>query len=97
MSSQEFTDWVAYFRLEPWYAPEADYWGSLFCAILANCHRGKDGKKWKPEELLPSFLHPEPDPSLTRDKFILWAKMLKASTAAKPAPRTKKPSKTPVS
>lgn len=55
MSSREFTEWLAYSRLEP-FGPEADDQRiAQLMALIANVNRDPKRRKtpWTPEDFLP--------------------------------------------
>ena len=54
MSSNEFTEWLAYYRLEPFGEERADLRMAILAALIANVN--SDGKKkYSPEEFMPVF------------------------------------------
>lgn len=55
MSGQEFVDWMAYERLEP-FGPLADeYRIGQVCATLANINRGKDTDAFSASDFMPAL------------------------------------------
>lgn len=55
MSGQEFVDWMAYERLEP-FGPLADEFRiGQVCATLANVNRGKDTDAYGAEDFMPAL------------------------------------------
>lgn len=55
MSGQEFVDWMAYERLEP-FGPLADEFRiGQVCATLANINRGKDSPSFEAGDFMPAL------------------------------------------
>lgn len=55
MSSLELSAWVAYDRLSPIGPERQDINQAIGTAVLANVHRGKGSKQYKPQDFLPFF------------------------------------------
>ena len=55
MSSKEFTEWLAYYRLEPFGAEADDHRMAHLMALIANVNRDPKRRKtpWTPEDFLP--------------------------------------------
>tara|TARA_Y100000310_G_scaffold112096_1_gene110523 strand:- start:215 stop:535 length:321 start_codon:yes stop_codon:yes gene_type:complete len=54
MSSAELTDWLAYWRLDPFGEERADLRAGIVAATTANVWAGK-GKRAKPADFMPKF------------------------------------------
>lgn len=54
LSEQELTEWVAYYRIEPFGEQRADIRTASLCATIANCNR--DPKKKPSPYTLKDFL-----------------------------------------
>lgn len=54
ISCAEFTDWLAYYQLEPFGEERADLRNAILCALIANLLRGK-GRRAKLKDFLPRF------------------------------------------
>jgi hypothetical protein len=54
MSSEEFGEWQAFYKMEP-FGARADYVGfaMVACAIVNSTYRGKDAKMYKVEDFMP--------------------------------------------
>ncbi len=53
MSSEEFSEWIAFYELEP-FGRYADFQGhAQTAAMVYNVHRGKDDKPIEPDDLMP--------------------------------------------
>ena len=63
MSSQEFTEYLAYFSVEPWAEERADLNSAMIAALLANAYRNPKAK---------------PQPFTLQDFKIDWWKQTKA-------------------
>ena len=53
MGSDELTEWMAYYQLEPFGDYRADYRSGVVASTLANVHRSKDANPFKPEDFMP--------------------------------------------
>ncbi len=53
MSSLELSAWVAYDRLSPIGPERQDINQAIGTAVLANAHRGKGSRQYKPQDFLP--------------------------------------------
>jgi hypothetical protein len=59
ISSAEYTDWVAYYNIEPFGPKRDDLRGAQICAVLANINKGRRSKKYKTTDFLFNFKPPE--------------------------------------
>ncbi len=59
LGSDEFTEWVAYSQLEPFGDLRGDYRSGVVAATLANVHRTKDARAFRPEDFMPFLEQPE--------------------------------------
>jgi len=57
ISSRELTEWMAYWRLEPWGEPRADLRAAIIAATVANTARDprRKPRPFKPADFLPRF------------------------------------------
>lgn len=55
MTSRQFAEWQAYYRLEPWGEERADLRSGIIAATFANAHRAKGAKPAKAEDFMPDF------------------------------------------
>lgn len=56
MSARTFVEWQAYCAIEP-FGPQAEFWrAGMVTAMIANVHRGKTQKPFKPEDFMPKEL-----------------------------------------
>ena len=56
MSARRFAEWRAYSELEP-FGPPAEFWrAGIIASMLANVHRGKHQKPYKPEDFMPESM-----------------------------------------
>ena len=53
MGSDELTEWMAFYQLEPFGDFRADLRSAIVASTLANAHRSKDGKPFTPEDFMP--------------------------------------------
>lgn len=59
MGSDELTEWMAYYQLEPFGDYRADYRSGVVASTFANAHRAKDANPFRPEDFMP-FLEKRP-------------------------------------
>ncbi len=60
MSSREFSEWMAYYSLEPFGEERADLRIAILDSLIANANRDpKKGKALKPADFMPAFDQPE--------------------------------------
>ena len=59
ISSREFTEWAAFYELEPWGYEVDNYRAGLICATVANAMRGKRGKKFSAADFMPKEIRPQ--------------------------------------
>jgi len=52
MSAEEFTQWAAFYRLEPWGEARADLRSGVVASLLFNIHKGKDTEPLSPADFL---------------------------------------------
>lgn len=73
ISSEELTEWAAYYPLDPFDSFRDDYRTGMVCSTLANIHAAK-GKKYIPQDFMPKFgvkgdLTPAMTPEQILDRF----------------------------
>ena len=86
MDSRELSEWMAYYRIEPFGEERADLRQAQTSAILANVHRS-DGKAFEVKDFMFDS-SPEikrQDPNDMKTKLMLWAKIHNANEAKKRA------------
>ncbi len=56
MSSREFTEWMAFFQLQPYGEWRADFRTASLMALIANVNRDPNkSKEFTPQEFMPTF------------------------------------------
>lgn len=55
VDSREFTEWQAYWQLEPWGEDRADLRTGIVASTLANIHRSRDSEAFTPRDFMPTF------------------------------------------
>lgn len=56
ISSQELSEWLAYYELEPFGEERADLRMGILASVFANANRDpKKGRAFKPQDFIPSF------------------------------------------
>jgi hypothetical protein len=66
LSSAEWAEWLALYRLEGWGEVQADYRTGLIVSTLANVHRARGTKAFQPQDWFAS-LRPPPPPAAPDD------------------------------
>lgn len=56
MSYSELADWMIYYSIEPFPEERADLRAGIIASTLANVHRSKNGKVFKPEDFIPEYI-----------------------------------------
>ena len=81
ISSQEFTEWMAFARLHPFGEWRADLRAGIVASTIANVNRGK-GKAYKPSDFMPDFKRTrkaeQQSDQHIRNEFMKFGKALKA-------------------
>lgn len=70
MSSREFTEWLAYYELEPFGEQRADLRAALIASVIANAHRDPKKKPYKAADFLLFPEKTEPTSEDLRSKFV---------------------------
>jgi hypothetical protein len=60
---------MAYYSLEPFGDSRADLRTGIVASLIANIHRGKDQKPYKPEDFMPRIAEPEDEAERDRNLF----------------------------
>ena len=53
LGSDELTEWMAFYQLEPFGEMRADLRSGVVAATFANAHRTKDARAFTPEDFMP--------------------------------------------
>ena len=59
LGSDELSEWMAFYQLEPFGDFRADYRSALMTSTFANAHRHKDSPPFRPEDFMP-FIERQP-------------------------------------
>lgn len=63
MSAKTFTEWQAYYSLEP-FGPYAEFWrAAMIASMIANVNRAKRQKAFTPEDFMPAGMVDKPEQS----------------------------------
>ncbi len=73
---------MAYFRLEPWDEQRADLRAAIIASTIANVHRPKDRRPFRPKDFMP-YLEPE-DPRALSERIKQAFKQLDGNETRKP-------------
>jgi hypothetical protein len=72
MSSAEFSEWIEFYKIEP-FGRLADFQGhAQTAAMIYNTHRGEDAKPATVEDFMPK----EPEAPQTTDQMLQFAQMM---------------------
>jgi hypothetical protein len=55
LTSPQIAEWMAYFQLEPFGERRADLRAGIIASTVANAHRAKDSRPYKPQDFMPDF------------------------------------------
>jgi hypothetical protein len=55
VDSREFSEWLAYWHLEPWGEGRADLRTGILTSTLANIHRSRETRPFTPSDFMPTF------------------------------------------
>lgn len=56
MSSREFSEWMAFFSLQPYGEWREDYRMAVLASLIANANSDpKKGRRYRPEDFMPKF------------------------------------------
>jgi hypothetical protein len=72
MTSKEFSEWMAYFAIEPFGEDRADLRMGILASVMANLWGKRKGRAWRPQDFIPRFDRRDADPMelLRRVKMI---------------------------
>jgi hypothetical protein len=74
ITSKQFSEWMAFDRIEPIGEERIERMLALVCAVIANCHRTK-GRKWQVKDFLPDYQR-EPGERMTVEQSADFLKSL---------------------
>lgn len=91
MSSLEFSEWIAYSRLQPFGESRMDYRFAMLAALVANLWTDSKKRRWTTEDFMPDFekaldeqeAREELKPVTVVDKVKAFFGMLVAATKQK--------------
>jgi len=81
MSSYEFSEWMAYYNLEPFGEERADLRMAMLASLIANVNRDKKRRPnpFLPKDFMPKFEHEEQTP----DQQLAFVEALNAMFGGK--------------
>ena len=82
MGSDELSEWMAFYQLEPFGDYRADYRSGVVASTFANAHRAKDASPFRPEDFMP-FLEKSPSKPSMQGETQLNVARFKAMFAHK--------------
>jgi hypothetical protein len=80
-SSEEFTYWLAYYRLEPWGEERADLRMAILDSLFYNANRGKGSGSKKPKDFMLDF---ERNEQQSVEEMMLTCQMIAAANTKPP-------------
>uniref|UniRef100_A0A6M3LDF0 Minor tail T domain-containing protein n=1 Tax=viral metagenome TaxID=1070528 RepID=A0A6M3LDF0_9ZZZZ len=69
LTSNEWSEWLAYWSVEPWGEERADFRSGMLAAALSNRWRGKGERAAKPQDFMPFTDEPEQTPEYIRQRM----------------------------
>jgi len=55
IDSAEFAEWIAYHSIDPFTIDKSEYLLAVIASILANVHRKKGSRTYKPGDFIPKY------------------------------------------
>jgi len=55
IDSREFSEWQAFFSIEPMPEQRADYRSGVIASVIANTNRAKNAKPFEPKNFIPDY------------------------------------------
>lgn len=74
IGSDELTEWMAFYGLEPFGDFRADFRSGILASTIANAHRTKDAKAFTPEDFMPFITDRMNKPETTNDSKLNTAR-----------------------
>ena len=91
LTSSEITEWISYYRLDPWDGGRGDLQAAIVASTVANVNRGKNSTPMKPGDFMPDFMRS--DTSQTAEDIFqrlgMASKMTEGAGETPPAPLVK--------
>ena len=53
MSSLEFSEWIAYYKIDPFGEDRADYRNAIMCTLFGNAHKKKGARSFRIDDFMP--------------------------------------------
>lgn len=79
MSSSEFSEWLAYYCINPFGPERGDLNAGIIAATVANANRSKNSQAYTPKDFMPKFIPEAAEtPEQLKNKFLTLAKSLAA-------------------
>lgn len=70
IDSRELSEWMAFYKLEPWGDERADLRIAILASLYANANRKKGQAPFKPSDFIPRFEPPEEQPPEQMKAFL---------------------------
>lgn len=84
LTSQELTEWMAYYRVEPFGPWRDDYRAGQVMALYANSKRGKGGKAFRASDFIPRWRRSTPEE--IAESVKRWFTAFGGSNERRPSP-----------
>jgi len=70
MGSDELTEWMAFYQLEPFGDFRADYRSGVIASTFANAHRAQDASPFRVEDFMPFLEQDQPNKRLKENPNV---------------------------
>ena len=86
ISSREFAEWMAFYRLEPFGEERADLRMAILAAVIANANRDPKQRKqpYEPKDFMPQFDQPQDTETEPWEQQLALAHMITAAQGPRP-------------
>lgn len=55
MSSYEFSEWMAYYKIDPFGEDRADFRNAIMCVLFGNAHKKKGARRFRIADFMPKW------------------------------------------
>jgi hypothetical protein len=83
LSPDEFNSWCAYYQIQPFGEQRQDFRFGMMLSMMANIHRQKGGKSYRPFDFMPWADRPQMTSDQMHRNLAQFAKMHNARMKAK--------------
>lgn len=72
LNSLDITEWIAYYRIEPFGGMHDEHLAGVIASTIANCHRSKDQIPFLETDYMPNYITQEMTPDEMRENYYAW-------------------------